>query len=205
MRTTGSVTRLIDQLRSDDSAVRNEAARQVWLRYFPRLLDLARQHLNQRIRRREDEEDVLQSMYKSFCLRLQNDQFELEGRGDLWNLLVTMTLHKTRTVATRHRREGRDVRREQPGSPGDSAASLAPNWAFEQMEAAAPTPAEAAVLTEEFQRRLQCLPEQLRNVAQWRLEGYSNQEIAGPAMLNCSERTVERKLNMIRKKWEEMT
>ena len=59
----GSVTRLIQLLRSDDATERDLAARLIWRRYFHDLLELARNNLNKRIRRREDEEDVLQSMY----------------------------------------------------------------------------------------------------------------------------------------------
>ena len=65
----GSVTRLIIDLRSDEPAVRELAARLVWGRYFQELLVLARNHLSARIRCREDEEDILQSMYKSFWIR----------------------------------------------------------------------------------------------------------------------------------------
>ena len=67
----GSVTRLIGDLRSDDSAVRDLAARLIWQRYFHALLELARSNLDKRVRRRTDEEDVAQSMFKSFCLRQQ--------------------------------------------------------------------------------------------------------------------------------------
>ena len=59
----GSVTRLIGLLRSDDPGERDLAARLIWRRYFRELLELARSNLDRRIRRREDEEDVLQSMY----------------------------------------------------------------------------------------------------------------------------------------------
>ncbi|MFI5456662.1 MAG: ECF-type sigma factor [Isosphaerales bacterium] len=77
----GSVTRLIQLLRSDDPAERDLAARLIWRRYFRDLLELARNNLNRRIRRREDEEDVLQSMYKSFCLRQQRGEFDLASRA----------------------------------------------------------------------------------------------------------------------------
>jgi hypothetical protein len=63
MAAGASVTRLIQLLRSEDTAVRDRAAWMIWNRYFRDLLELARNNLNQRIRRREDEEDVLQSMY----------------------------------------------------------------------------------------------------------------------------------------------
>src|SRR5271154_2375582 len=69
MGSHGSVTRLIIDLRSSDPALREAAARLVWGRYFKELLTLARNHLSARIRCREDEEDILQSMYKSFCSR----------------------------------------------------------------------------------------------------------------------------------------
>src|SRR5262245_53816124 len=84
----GSVTRLIQDLRSEVRSVRETAARRIWERYFRELLALARRHLDGRTRRREDEEDVLQSMYKSFCRRQQRGDFDLMGRDELWGLLV---------------------------------------------------------------------------------------------------------------------
>ena len=40
-----------------------------------------------------------------------------------------------------------------------------------------------------------------RHIATWKLEGYSNEEIA--KKLGCSLRSVERKLALIRQKWTE--
>ena len=42
----GSVTRLLQILRSDDAAERDLAARLIWRRYFRDLLELARNNLN---------------------------------------------------------------------------------------------------------------------------------------------------------------
>ena len=78
------------------------AARLVWGRYFQELLVLARNHLSARIRCREDEEDVLRSMYKSFCSRQRRGDFDLANRDELWNLLVRITLRKARNAANRH-------------------------------------------------------------------------------------------------------
>jgi hypothetical protein len=155
------------------------------------------------LRRREDEEDVLESVYKRFCLRLRHGDFRPESRTDLWRLLVTMTLNKARGAAARHGRDRRDYRHEQPPADApDSAPSS--EWGLAHMEAGGPTPAEAAVLAEELRRRLDALPAELRRIALWKLKGYTNDEIAGEAMLDCSERTVARKLNLIRKKWAAM-
>jgi hypothetical protein len=97
MAAHGSVTRLIIDLRSDEPAVREVAARLVWGRYFQELLVLARNQRPARIRSREDEEDVLQSMYKGFCIRQRRCDFDLANRDELWNLLVRITLRKAAT------------------------------------------------------------------------------------------------------------
>jgi hypothetical protein len=68
----------------------------------------------------------------------------------------------------------RDIGREEALGGGESDDSIDPNWVLEKMEASSPDPAVAAVLTEEFARRLNCLSEPLRKIALWKLEGYSN-------------------------------
>jgi RNA polymerase sigma factor (sigma-70 family) len=188
---------LIEQLRCGDPVAREAAARQIWERYFHALLGLARNHLAQRVRRREDEEDVLQSMYKSFCLRQQRGDFDLAGRDQLWSLLVQITLCKVRNAAARHRQAKRDVTRELVPPRDDPEAA---RWAMEQMETSGPTPEEAAVLNEALELRLQALPDvELRQIALRKLEGWSNREIAD--CKGCTERTVERKLERIRARW----
>ncbi len=200
MSTRGSVTRLIIDLRSDEAVVRELAARLVWGRYFQELLALARSHLSARIRGREDEEDVLQSMYKSFCLRQHRGDFDLANRDDLWKLLVQITLRKARNTANRHLLARRDVRRDAGGNAAppdgfDDQATL-----LNQLDIDEPTPAEAALLNEALEQRFQALCEPaLRVIAQKKLEGYTNQEIAGE--LKCTLRTVERKLERIRTYW----
>jgi hypothetical protein len=61
------------------------------------------------------------------------------------------------------------------------------------MDAARPSPAGAAVLNEALERRLEALGDtELRQSALWRLEGYTNREIADTP--DCTERSVERRL-----------
>jgi DNA-directed RNA polymerase specialized sigma24 family protein len=202
-RFPGSVTRLAQDLRSPDPAVRDAAAREIWQRYFKALLALARKHLSQRIRRRADEEDVLQSMYKSFVARQQQGDSgrpALADRDELWRLLVTITLRKARNLARYHTRERRDVGRElaSTAAAGDEAES--PVWDLEQMEAAALTPADGVALAEALERRLAALSDPtLREIALRKLEGYTNREIA--AQRGCTERTIERKVERIKGKW----
>jgi DNA-directed RNA polymerase specialized sigma24 family protein len=200
MESNDSITHWIEQIRASDPAVRDQAAGQIWHRYSARLLQLARGHLDQRIRRREDEDDVLQNMYASFCRRMQRGYYQLDNRQDLWNLLVAMTLHKARRAAIRHTRQGRAVYREQGLPASDASGSMAPAG---QVPAPDPTPQQAAELAEGAERLLRALPDPLlRQVALWKLEGYTSEEIAAADKLNCATRTVERKLRLIREFWE---
>ena len=98
----------------------------------------------------------------------------------------------------RSRRDKRDIAREQTIADRDESESA--HWALEQMDAAGPSPAEAAVLNEALECRLEALADpELRQIALWRLEGYTNREIAD--RLDCTERSVERRLERIRSKW----
>jgi RNA polymerase sigma factor (sigma-70 family) len=195
MNSPASVTRLVHLLRSHDTAVRDMAADQIWQRYFRALLNLARRNLDRRARHRADEEDVLQSMFRSFCTRQARGDFQLADRDELWRLLVTITLRKARNSAKAQRRGSRNVEREQSRQ---AAGRLGSSWELEHMDAVGPSPFEAALLNEALERRLESLADSnLRQIALWRLEGYSNGEIGGK--LDCTERSVERKLERIRK------
>ena len=63
-----------------------------------------------------------------------------------------------------------------------------------------PSPELAAQLAEEYQRLMDRLGDTtLQQLATWKLEGYTDDEIA--ARLGCVTRTVERKLARIRRIW----
>src|SRR5262245_63330162 len=91
MAPEGSVTRWIDQLQVGDAV----AARQLWQRYFHRLVGLARRKLAETPRRAADEEDVALSAFDSFCRHAEQGRFpRLADRDCLWRLLVTITARK---------------------------------------------------------------------------------------------------------------
>ena len=137
-------------------------------------------------------------MFKSFCSRQQRGEFELSGRDELWRLLVTITLRKARNAANAHRRKSATWPGSLRAPAGDRSAPA--HWIFEEMDAAAPTPEEAMVLNEALEPRLQALENpELRQISLWRLEGYTNREIA--ERLKCTERAIERKLGRIRSLW----
>jgi RNA polymerase sigma factor (sigma-70 family) len=203
---TGSVTQHIQRFRSGDPGHRDEAARQLWERYFPRLLILARRQLDRRIRIREDEEDVALSAGKSVFKRLERGDFDLAGRDDLWALLARVVRNKACNAADRQLCDKRDVRRTRAFVPSDVDQSDAPRRGPGPVEDPEPTPEEVAVATElceELERRLESLDPKdplMKQVALLKMDEYTNSEIA--KRLECSDRTVERKLNRVRKRWQ---
>jgi DNA-directed RNA polymerase specialized sigma24 family protein len=121
----------------------------------------------------------------------------LASRNELWQLLVTIILRKVKNTAHRHQAARRDHRREEHAS--GNAESFPPDWLLAQVRAADPTPADAVALTEEFEGRLQALSEPLQQIALWKLDGCTHEEIA--AKLGCSKRTVIRRIEEIRSTW----
>ena len=113
----GSLTLCVQRLHSADCRERNEAARIIWDRFSVRLQTLVRRHLDNRIRLREDEHDVLQSMYASFCAGQLEGKTPPASREELWKLLVRITMCKVVNTAHRHLADRRDVRRLEGNLP----------------------------------------------------------------------------------------
>jgi DNA-directed RNA polymerase specialized sigma24 family protein len=190
MASEGSVTRLLASLQAGDPG----AARELWERYFRRLVGLARRRLHDAPRRAADEEDVALSAFDSFCRGAEAGRFpQLLDRDSLWQLLMVLTARKAAHLV---RDEGRLKRGGTP--PAGEAASDA---ALEEILSREPTPELAAEVAEECRRLLGCLGDrELEAVALWRMEGYSVEEIA--QRLGYAPRSVKRKFRLIRTLWE---
>ena len=200
MSSAASVTTWVEQLRAGNRA----AAQHLWDRYFPRLVGLARQKLRGLPRRATDEEDVALSAFDSFCRGAEQGRFpRLEGRDDLWALLVVITAGKAIDLRQRETRQKRGGGRVSGESVLDDLLGNKDGAAgIGQVVGAEPTPELAARVAEEFQRLLAQLPgDELRTVALRRMEGYTNAEIA--AELGCADATVERRLKLIRSLWKD--
>jgi len=197
----GSVTHWLGDLKAGD----REAAQPLWDRYFQRLVVLARARLRAMHMGTADadEEDAALSAFDSFCAGVERGRFpQLSDRDNLWSLLVTITKRKTLDQAQRQRRQKRGGGRlrneaDLAGSPGGG-----PGMGLEQLVGEEPTPEFAVLVAEEYDNRLEALEDEtLRQIAIWKLEGYTNEEIA--ARLGCALRTVANKLKLIRLKWEQ--
>ena len=202
MSSIGSLTLYVQHLQSPDDRQREEAARVIWERFASKLQALVRRHLDNRIRRREDEQDILQSMYVSFCTGQFQGKTAPASREELWKLLVRITMCKVVNTANRHLAARRDVRRERNPATDQNGATpvLFPRWMLDHVDRAQPSPEERVVVVEELERLLQGLPDEYRRIVVWKLEGFTNAEIA--CMIDRTVRCVELKLQHIRKRLE---
>jgi DNA-directed RNA polymerase specialized sigma24 family protein len=192
MEAEGSVSHWIARLRAGD----HTAAAPLWQRYFGRLVELARARLRGVPLRAADEEDVALSAFDSFCRGAERGRFpDLRDRDNLWRLLVVLTARKAAHLK-------RDAARRKRGGAGSGGRPPAEEVDLEQVLGTEPTPEFAAQVAEECRRLLDRLgDDELRAVALWKMEGYSNPEIA--ARLACGLRSVGRKLRVIRGVWEQ--
>ncbi|QEL20856.1 ECF-type sigma factor [Limnoglobus roseus] len=180
MADEGSITTWINRL----SAGESDAASPIWDRYFQRMVSLAVGRLPGL---KADAEDVALSAFFQFCRAATENRFaKLASRDDLWHLLVVLTARKAvdwRKWQTAQKRSG-------------------PTQAISDDVADRTTdPALAAVVTDEIRGMFEKLDDDdLRTIARLKLEGHTNEEIA--TRLNCTTRTVMRRLALIRDIWE---
>jgi DNA-directed RNA polymerase specialized sigma24 family protein len=189
MSSPGPITRWIGELKDGNL----DAARPLWEHFFHRLVALARRQLHHAPRAAADEEDVALSVLDSFVNGARRGAFpDLTDREELWRLLVVKTIQKS---IDHRRREGAEKR-----GGGRRRVELT-DAELKQALDRDPTPELAAEFVEECQLLLAKLPEDLRQLAVWRMEGHTVEEIA--SRLNCVDRTVKRRLRLIRSLWDQ--
>lgn len=192
-----SVTHWIAALRVGDE----DAASQLWERYFAQLVQLARRKLGSNPRRIADEEDVAISVFRRLCDGAEQGSFEqLSDRDGLWKLLVKITTNRAidqKRHDNQQKRGGGKVRGESHfrGHEDSAAAGL------DGLLGPEPTPDMLRQIAEEHDRLMSRLDETLRKIAVWKLENRNNQEIG--TLLGVTSRSVRRKLERIREIWNE--
>ena len=183
---------LVERWRSGDQ----QAASELFHRYADRLLVLARSRLSEKVAQRIDPEDVVQSAYRSFFAGAREGRFDISRGGDLWRLLVAITLHKLRDQVKHHQAEKRRVQSEQGFGSEDSLLGIQPH-----VLANDPSPIEAVALAEEVEQLMAKLQPLQRRMVELRLQGHNLEEIAAATERGVS--TVRRVLEGVKEQLEQ--
>lgn len=181
----GSVTQWIADLKDGDE----QAAQQLWTRYFATLARLAESKVGRLTPGEGD--DVALSALASAMIGIRAGRFPaIQDRTSLWPLLVTITARKSTTEIRRLLASKRAAHGTVPLEEVAAVLSQEPSTEF------------ATEMAEELERLLnRCDDDTLRSVAMLRLQSLTHAEIA--ERLNISVRTVVRKLNRLRAEWVE--
>jgi DNA-directed RNA polymerase specialized sigma24 family protein len=197
MSSKGSVTYWLDRLKARD----REAVQKLWEGYFRRLTWLARKRLQAVPRSAADEEDVALSAFDSFCRGVEEGRFpRLADRDDLWQVLAVIIQRKASNLVKHERRQkrgGGKIHHQSAFHHHDGDGTTV----FGQILSREPDPEFVIQVADECRHLLEKLPDEgLRSLAVWKMEGYTNDELA--TKLGRSRATVERKLGLIRGIWE---
>jgi RNA polymerase sigma factor (sigma-70 family) len=175
---------LLERYRGGDE----QAAEELFARYFERLAALARGRLSARLARRTDPEDVALSAYRSFFVEAREGRYTLGRGGDLWRLLSSIAVNKLLKRARHERAARRSFEAEVPLDGCEEGRLVGCR--------SDPTPEDAAALSDELERVFSLLDPFGRRVLELRLQGLQVAEIAEDA--GRSERSVRRALAEIR-------
>lgn len=164
----------------------DDQAARFWHHYHLKLIAMAQQRLQMSPQQLADGQDVVVSAFASFFRAVQEARIDDNiNENELWRLLVTLTARKAIKVV---RHEGRQLR---DSHLVDHTQDL------DLIVGDEPTPEFAAAVAEQYRwLNAQMVDEPMRRLLQLKLEGYRNAEIA--QQLDCSLRTVKRRLTLIR-------
>ncbi len=175
---------LLMRLRSGE----DDAATDLYLRYADRLLHLARRQTPADLASRFDPEDVVQSVFRTFFRRFSAGAYDVPDGGELWKLLLVISLNKLRKLGQHHRALKRDVRRTIAGEEVGRVSGTGDEGAVAHLK----------VTIDEL---LESLDESASRIIELRMEGREVQEIA--TTVQRSKRTVERVLQNFRQRLTE--
>lgn len=182
---------LANQCQDGDEA----AFGKIFERYADKLCRLARSRISERLSARIEAEDVVQSVFRTFFGRVQQHRFTFKEQDDLWKLLVSMTLNKLRNKVDFHTAAKRDVGAEKPMAGSTTSPS-----AFD-VDGETPSPEAVVAFVDLLEHFMNELRDNDRKILELKLQDLTQEEIA--AEVGCTERTVRRVLDRIRKVAEE--
>jgi RNA polymerase sigma-70 factor (ECF subfamily) len=181
--------------------------------YRRRLCALVEREMNARYRRREDPEDVVQSVFRTFFRRASEGEVQFENPDGLWNLLRQIACHKVVNHARFHQAQIRDVSREEPCDqqvlcspvPAEPAARLLGDALEAVLKGLEPHESEIYRLQlyglsvgEIVEAVLRGLPAPYPQILQLRLQGNTERQIA--EQMQCGREAVRYRLKRLRQR-----
>jgi len=161
------------------------AAVAITRRFTVRLMALVHAKLDSRVRRKEDPEDVVQSVLRSFFIRQRTGSYDVANWDSLWSLLAVITKRKCLNRAKHYLTQRRNIKVEVGASSWEDAR----DGRREPIDPE-PTGIEALVLAETVEQVLRRFDADDRTIIELILRGYTPEDIS--AQLGVSERKVKR-------------
>jgi len=181
----------------------HQSVERLWKTYFARMKSLVARRIGNSPRLIGHEEDIAMSAFGSFVRRAAEGQFpDLKDNDELWKLLKTIAIRKTNDHFKYH------MAAKRGGKVWTNQQSDVENDAVHTDHVASDDPAncpEAPIdISDLFNHVLSILPDDAaRDIVLLKLQGASVVVIA--EMLECSTRTVQRKLKDIESIWMELS
>ncbi len=156
-----------------------------WDHYYPRLTRVARAMMKTLPRTAYDEEDAAIGTFSIVCEKLREGRYpNLVDHAGVWRLMKKVLHHRVRQRAQYELARKRKLPVWHPSRVEES--SVADHYRGEE-----------CVEYGDLLTRLN--DPHLERLVMWKLEGYTNHEIAGK--LNRTRRTVQRSLETVRERW----
>lgn len=200
MAAHGSVTGWIERVRFGEDTQLGP----IFERYFARLQEFAKPRIRSGSRVVSSEDDVALSVFRLFWEGLQRGSFGyVKNRGDLWSLLIRVSVRKIIDNQRRLTRRGMGRVELRACDVDAKRIDTLRNPILERLAFDGNDPAHVAHVVELSQAFFERLDgDEMRNVALLKIQGYTAAEIAQE--ISKSTRTVERKLRIIRQTWDEV-
>ena len=197
----GSVSILISKVKEGDE----DSVRELWNRYSGALVRSAQTRISKQVAAKVDSEDLAQSVFFAIYRGAVEDKFDqLNDRAGFWTLVLAITRRKAvdriRNL-TAAKRGGAAAMRASQEAVGESVANIVDRAPSREVDPQVEVECEDLLESLKQQLDIEDASGMLTRVAMSRIAGLSVKEIA--AELDRTERTVERKLSLIRSLWSE--
>jgi hypothetical protein len=187
----GTITRLLGILKNGDNDAKSKAIEKLWNVYIDRLCEIARVTLTKEAARASSDQSMIQSVFDSLQRRAQcGELVALSHEDGLWKYLLESINRKAAKLST-------DA---QPTDTSEINSTTVPSHVQLSLQEAAFKEPTADGIQEILQKLDGIEGDITRNVVLLHLQSYTDQQIS--ERLKISQRSVHRKIALVKKMWE---